>query len=160
MGNFNVKPLDVARELWEQTHPNPQTQMRLNDDAATETGKLMVVGWNTIEYEADLLGRQKVRAMPPVVRDGPCPPPTKRTQFYQLGFNDISQADRRNALKSTGPTTPEGKERSRCNAVRHGLTAETIIAALRMQRIAESSESASSASAASRRPIYPRASPR
>jgi hypothetical protein len=37
------------------------------------------------------------------------------------------EANRRNALKSTGPTSEAGKERSRRNAVRHGLTAETVI---------------------------------
>ena len=40
------------------------------------------------------------------------------------------EANRRNARKSTDPTTEEGKQRSRCNAVRHGLTAETVIGAL------------------------------
>src|SRR3974377_495108 len=40
------------------------------------------------------------------------------------------EANRRNALKSTGPSTEEGKEHSRRNAVRHGLSAETVIADL------------------------------
>ena len=39
-------------------------------------------------------------------------------------------ANRRNALRSTGPRTEAGKQQSRRNALRHGLTAETIIAAL------------------------------
>ena len=40
------------------------------------------------------------------------------------------QANRNNARKSTGPITEDGKRSSRCNAVRHGLTAETVIGAL------------------------------
>ena len=40
------------------------------------------------------------------------------------------EANRRNAQFSTGPKTQEGKNRSRRNAVRHGLTAETVIDAL------------------------------
>jgi len=39
-------------------------------------------------------------------------------------------ANRLNALKSTGPRSADGKVRSRQNAVRHGLTAETVISAL------------------------------
>src|SRR4051794_34069302 len=46
------------------------------------------------------------------------------TSFRQI------EANRRNATKSTGPKTPSGKQNSRCNAVRHGLTAETVISAL------------------------------
>ena len=36
-------------------------------------------------------------------------------------------ANRRNARLSTGPKTEHGKGRSRRNAIRHGLTAETVI---------------------------------
>lgn len=43
------------------------------------------------------------------------------TSFRQI------EANRRNALRSTGPNTEEGKHRSRQNAVRHGLCAETVI---------------------------------
>src|SRR3982750_2834712 len=46
------------------------------------------------------------------------------TTFKQI------EANRRNACRSTGPITAEGKLRSRQNAVRHGLTAETVIGAL------------------------------
>jgi hypothetical protein len=37
------------------------------------------------------------------------------------------QANRLNALKSTGPRTEEGKRISRRNALKHGLTSETVI---------------------------------
>src|SRR5271163_954901 len=40
------------------------------------------------------------------------------------------EANRRNAFKSTGPATDAGKQRSRRNAVHHGLTAETVIMTL------------------------------
>jgi hypothetical protein len=43
------------------------------------------------------------------------------TSFRQI------EANRRNSLKSTGPSTEQGKRRSRRNAIRHGLCAETVI---------------------------------
>src|SRR3954464_4089553 len=46
------------------------------------------------------------------------------TSFKQI------EANRRNARHSTGPITEDGKQRSRQNAVRHGLTAEAVISAL------------------------------
>jgi hypothetical protein len=46
------------------------------------------------------------------------------TSFRQI------DANRRNAAKSTGPKTAQGKEQSRRNALRHGLTAETVIGSL------------------------------
>jgi hypothetical protein len=39
-------------------------------------------------------------------------------------------ANRQNARFSTGPVTDEGKRSARRNAIRHGLTAETVIGAL------------------------------
>src|SRR5262249_49561103 len=58
---------------------------------------------------------------------------TKRTQFGEhLSMTSHRQieANRRNALRSTGPKAEAGKDTSRRNAVRHGLTAETVIGAL------------------------------
>jgi hypothetical protein len=58
------------------------------------------------------------------------------TSFPQI------EANRRNALRSTGPKTEDGKRRSRHNAIRHGLTAETVIVPLEDTRDYQAFEAA------------------
>jgi hypothetical protein len=75
------------------------------------------------------LRTQAVRVAPwpdrtlPENRSCSTPAPTM-TSFRQ------AQANRRNAAKSTGPKSEAGKRRSRRNAIRHGLSAETVIEVL------------------------------
>ncbi len=64
-------------------------------------------------------------------------PPTPETQSQLTQDTDTSvsrrtsakqiEANRKNALNSTGPTTPEGKRASRLNALKHGLRATQVI---------------------------------
>src|SRR5271165_2365428 len=65
-------------------------------------------------------------------------PPKQETQSAVTKDADTSQvprrtsarqieANRKNALHSKGPTTPEGKQASRLNALTHGLRAKEVI---------------------------------
>ena len=56
----------------------------------------------------------------PITKDAATSPTPRRTSVKQI------EANRKNALRSTGPTTPEGKQVSRFNALRHGLRAKEV----------------------------------
>jgi hypothetical protein len=71
-------------------------------------------------YVAGLPGRAHFPARLLATEISQCP----LTSYRQI------EANKRNALKSTGPKSQAGKDISRRNAVGHGLTAETVISAL------------------------------
>src|SRR5215213_4516480 len=53
---------------------------------------------------------------------------TRTLRKVEIMTNDKkAEANRRNALKSTGPKTPEGKAAVRLNALRHGLLSQEIL---------------------------------
>ena len=72
--------------------------------------------------DAVLVGSGALRAM-----DGETNPVAGHC--YMTSLRQI-ESNRRNAQRSTGPKTQSGKQRSSQNAVRHGLTAETVIGPL------------------------------
>src|SRR5262245_54685440 len=72
-------------------------------------------------------------ARTPISRAGLHPPRAKDFRrvcnrgHFTMTTPDRAELNRRHAQKNTGPRTPEGKNRSRLNGLKHGLTAQTPV---------------------------------
>ena len=112
-----IDPVAIARQLWTQTHPVPGSTEGTNADVAGPTIPEAAEPTNS-----KLIHRSISR--PGFASRNPFEVTLPMASLKQI------EANRRNALKSTGPRSEEGKQISRRNAVRHGLTAETVIEGL------------------------------
>ena len=101
----SIDPITAARTLWLKTNPLPTAKREaggINDAGAEAAASLAFAGVDTA-----LGARYPERRTDANVSSG----------FPMTSLRQIA-ANRRNASKSTGPRTDEGKDRSRCNAVR------------------------------------------
>lgn len=69
-------------------------------------------------------------SLPELRKSASRPASARRRNDLAMASDRQVAANRRNAARSTGPRTLDGKRRSRRNALRHGLTAETVIPTL------------------------------
>src|SRR5262245_55553097 len=72
-------------------------------------------------------GRINVLSSQPNQPKRRCSPSTRDAVESQHGIERQLEANRLNARRSSGPRTQEGKGRARMNALRHGLTAKSIV---------------------------------
>jgi hypothetical protein len=90
--NAGVNPLVTARSLWLKKHPLSRKRTGNGASSAADAARTDPKDAARITKRSQLKGRARM------------------TSFRQI------EANRRNSRKSPGPTTEEGKRRSRCNA--------------------------------------------
>ena len=109
-----IEPLSIALDLWGNTHAVVSAAANIAGDRPTTINGRLNGHFVASGRGPASKGRNEANSWPG----------GRMTSFRQI------EANRRNAQLSTGPVSEEGKRRSRRNAVRHGLTAETVIDAL------------------------------